>query len=87
VLSVFSMIDVWGAMIQVTRLNGTSLYVNAEMIQYVEATPDTVITLMDGKKLVVTESPHEIADAVIQYRRQLCQPWAVLPSDASPVEE
>ncbi len=58
-------------MIPVTRLNGSQFYVNAEMIKYVEATPDTVITLTDGAKLVVREAPAAVAQAVIAYRRQV----------------
>ncbi len=70
-------------MIEVTRLNGTKLYVNADTVQFVEATPDTVITLLDGKKLVVTESPNEIANLVIEYRRQSHEPWTPTPTDDS----
>jgi flagellar protein FlbD len=57
--------------ISVTRLNGTHFYVNAELIKFVEATPDTVITLTDNSKLVVRETPPAVAQAVIAYRRQL----------------
>lgn len=70
-------------MIQVTRLNGTKLYVNADTVQFVEATPDTVITLIDGKKLVVTESPDAIANLVIEYRRQANEPCTPTPTDES----
>jgi len=74
-------------MIEVTRLNGTNLYVNAEMIEFVEATPDTVISLADGKKLIVLESPGDIADAVIQYRQQIHQPWTMADADEGPAGE
>jgi flagellar protein FlbD len=58
-------------LIRVTRLNGSQFYINAEMIRFVEATPDTVISLTDGVKLVVRETPQLIVDEVIAYRQQV----------------
>jgi flagellar protein FlbD len=55
--------------ITVTRLDGAELVVNAELIQLVEAMPDTHLTLTDGRKLIVTESPEEVVARVIAYRR------------------
>jgi flagellar protein FlbD len=58
-------------MIKVTRLNNSELWVNAEMIEFIEATPDTVISLVGHTKLVVKESPQAIVEAVIEYRRRI----------------
>jgi len=58
-------------MIKVTRLNGKEFVVNAELIQYVEATPDTVITLVNHEKLVVKEPVDEIVRRSIEYGRSL----------------
>jgi flagellar protein FlbD len=58
-------------MIKVTRLNGKEFVVNAELIQYVEATPDTVITLVNHEKLVVKESIDEVVKRVVEYGRAL----------------
>jgi flagellar protein FlbD len=55
-------------MIKVTRLDHSELVVNAELIETVEATPDTVITLTSGKKLVVSEHVDEIIQRVMEYR-------------------
>jgi flagellar protein FlbD len=55
----------------VTRLNGTSVYLNAELIQSVEATPDTVITLTNGVKMVVRETPKQVVEEVVEYRREV----------------
>jgi len=60
-------------MITVSRLNGVELVVNAELIEFVEATPDTVITLTTGKKLVVRESVNEIIARVIAYKAEIGQ--------------
>lgn len=58
-------------MIQVTRLNGTVFYLNAELIQTVEGTPDTVITLIDRSKFVVRENPDEVVRRCLEYRRSI----------------
>ena len=58
-------------MIKVTRLNGKEFVVNAELIQYVEATPDSVITLVNHEKLVVKEPVDEIVRRAIEYGRSL----------------
>jgi flagellar protein FlbD len=58
-------------MINVTKLNHTPMVLNADLIENVEATPDTVITLTSGRKIVVLESPQEIVRRAIQFRRRL----------------
>jgi len=56
------------AVIEVTRLNGSRLYINEDHIRYVEARPDTVVTFTDGKRVIVTETPAEVAEKVIEFR-------------------
>ncbi len=58
-------------MIEVTRLKGKKMIVNAELIETVEETPDTVITLTNGKKFVVSESASEVTTLVINYKRKI----------------
>lgn len=58
-------------MIYVTRLNGEVFIINAELIEFVEKTPDTVISLTTGKKIVVKEDITEIVDKVINYKRKV----------------
>lgn len=58
-------------MIRVTRLNGAPLVLNSDLIEFVETTPDTVITLTTGGKLMVKESPEEITARATEYRRSL----------------
>ena len=57
-------------MIKVSRFNGTSFVINCEWIETVESTPDTVITLVNGKKYVVNESVDDIINMVIEYKRK-----------------
>ena len=58
-------------MIEVTRLKGKKMMINAELIETVEETPDTVITLTNGKKFVVSESAEELTSLVICYKRKI----------------
>lgn len=58
-------------MIRVTRLNNKEFVVNAELILFVEETPDTVITLLNHEKMVVRESADEIVRRVIEYARTI----------------
>ena len=58
-------------MIAVTKLNGGEMVINAELIETVEATPDTIISLTTGKKYMVKETVEEIIKKVIAFRRQL----------------
>lgn len=58
-------------MIPVTRLDGTRLLVNADQIEFVEATPDTVISLLSDQKIIVREPPEEIVNLVVAFRRRL----------------
>ncbi len=57
-------------MIKLTRLNQKELMVNAERVEFVESIPDTVLTLVSGKKIMVAESVDEVADLVIEYKRK-----------------
>ena len=61
-------------MIKLTRLNQTAVVVNAEMIEFVEAIPDTILSLVSGKKVMVTESVDEVIERVIAYRRRCAEP-------------
>ena len=58
-------------MIQLTRLNHVPLIVNADLIEHVEVTPDTVVALTTGQKFMVLESAEEVVEKVIQFRRAL----------------
>jgi len=58
-------------MIKVTRLNGKSFYVNCDMIEFLEATPDTVITTTTGKKIIVSESIEEVIDKIVNFKNKI----------------
>jgi flagellar protein FlbD len=58
-------------MIVVTRLNGPQLAINADLIERAESTPDTVLTLIDGTKVLVCESVQTIIDLVREFRASI----------------
>ena len=57
-------------MIDVTKMNGGSITVNADLIETVEETPETIITLTTGKKIIVKESRQEVKNLVKSYRSE-----------------
>ncbi len=60
-------------MVEVTRLNGVRVTVNADLIKFVEATPDTLISLTTGEKIMVKEPVELVASRVLRYRRRCCR--------------
>ncbi len=61
-------------MVQLTRLNGQPIMVNADLIESVETTPDTVITLVSGNKLIVRNSMEEIQERIVAFKRKIYGP-------------
>jgi flagellar protein FlbD len=58
-------------MIELTRLNGTRIVVNSDLIKTAEASPDTMLTLINGEKLIVREPCAEVTERVLEYRARL----------------
>jgi flagellar protein FlbD len=58
-------------MIQLTRLNNKPLAVNSDLIKFVEQAPDTVITLINGEKIVVRENAEQVLQRILQFRREI----------------
>lgn len=58
-------------MIRLTRINHAPFVLNAELIEHVETTPDTVISLTNGQKYVVTESAEEVVDKVVAFKQRV----------------
>lgn len=70
-------------MIQLTRLNSKPLMVNSDLIKLVEESPDTLVTLITGEKIVVREKAAEVLVRIIEFRRTVLQGLS-LTWDASP---
>lgn len=66
-------------MIQLTRLNHKSLIINSDLIEHIESTPDTVLSLTSGQTFVVRESADEVVERVIGYRRSLLRGLLTCP--------
>lgn len=58
-------------MIHLTRINQAPLVLNEDLIEHMETTPDTVITMTNGQKFVVRESSDEVIRRVIEFRREI----------------
>jgi flagellar protein FlbD len=63
-------------MIALRRLNNQSIMVNPDLIETLEATPDTVVTLTNGNKLIVRDTMDEIRDKIVQFKRRIHGPDA-----------
>jgi flagellar protein FlbD len=61
-----------GQMVLLHSLNGNELYLNNDLIEKIEAIPDTIITLTDGKTIRVKESPQEIVERIVHFKRRVC---------------
>ncbi len=58
-------------MIELTKINGVKFSLNCDLIEVVETTPDTVITLTTGRKIIVKETRQEVKNLVISYKRDV----------------
>ena len=58
-------------MIELTRLNGKPMVLNSDLIKTAEASPDTMLTLINGEKLIVRENCDEVVERVLAYRARL----------------
>ncbi len=76
-------------MIVVTRLNGPRFAVNPDLLQRIESTPDTILTLIDGTKYIVAESMEEVTELVVEYRARVVATTMALAheEDAAEVAE
>jgi flagellar protein FlbD len=65
-------------MIQLKRINHVPVVLNSDLIEHIETTPDTVVSLTNGHKILVLDSPDEIIERVVQFRRAvIAQPFSV----------
>ena len=58
-------------MVELTRINGTKILVNPDLMELVEETPDTVVAFPTGRKIIVKESRQEIKNLVKSYRKDI----------------
>jgi flagellar protein FlbD len=65
-------------MIQLTRLNRESFYLNPDLIQEMETTPDTVLTLSTGIRIVVLDAPETVLGQIVAFKRRILDPQRLL---------
>jgi flagellar protein FlbD len=58
-------------MIKVTRLNHIPMILNSDLIEHIDATPDTVVTLTSGQKIMVLETADDLVEKIVAFRRSL----------------
>jgi len=73
--------------IELTRLNRQTLVVNSDLIKFIERSPDTVITLTTGEKLVVRETLNDVIRRVVEFRRAIAQGYPPRQLHGEPVVE
>jgi flagellar protein FlbD len=74
-------------MIAVTRLDGTRMVVNADQIAWVETLPDTVVSMMNGDKVIVREDIDAVVARITEYKRSIVMPsFRSLYASGAPVE-
>ena len=61
-------------MIRLTRINKVPLVLNSDLIEHLEVTPDTVVSLTTGQKFLVLETPDEVVEKIVEFRRLIAQP-------------
>ena len=74
-------------MIELTRLNGNPIVLNSDLIKVAEASPDTMLTLINGEKLIVRESTAEVVERVLAYRARLLASVARRLPDFGPLQQ
>jgi flagellar protein FlbD len=73
-------------MIEVTRLNGVPMILNSDLIKIAESSPDTMLTLIHGEKLIVRETCGEIVEKVLVYRAQLLAAVSAVNKDGAELQ-
>jgi flagellar protein FlbD len=68
-------------MVRLTRLNHALMVLNSDLIEHIDITPDTVITLTTGQILRVRESAEEVVSRIVEFRRRIFEPEVRTPSD------
>lgn len=69
-------------MIRLTRLNHAELVVNSDLIEHIEMTPDTVISMTTGQRITVLETTEEVIGRVIEFRRLLLRVPGIMVAEA-----
>jgi flagellar protein FlbD len=73
-------------MVEVTKLDGHKMVINGDLVERIEATPDTIVSLTSGRKLIVRESVMELVGRLTDYRRAIFNQWLPDAPDIAAVD-
>jgi flagellar protein FlbD len=65
-------------MVKVTKINGQEFYINCDLMEFIESTPDTIISLSTGKKVIVRETAVDVINMIIEYKSKILRNWELL---------
>jgi flagellar protein FlbD len=65
-------------MIRLTKINGQEFLINSDLMEFIETTPDTIITLTTGKKVIVMETADVVVDRIIEFKSKALRNWELL---------
>jgi len=65
-------------MIRLTKINGQEFFINSDLMEFIESTPDTIISLTTGKKVIVKETAEDIIEKVIEFKSKALRSWEIL---------
>ena len=65
-------------MVKLTKINNQEFYINSDLMEFIESTPDTIISLTTGKKIIVKESAEEVIQKIIEYKSRALKNWEIL---------
>ncbi|MEA1973194.1 MAG: flagellar FlbD family protein [Candidatus Cloacimonadota bacterium] len=58
-------------MVKITKFNGKEILVNSDLIEFIEATPDTIITLTTGKKVIVKDKVEDLVERIVKFKKKI----------------
>jgi len=65
-------------MVRLTKINNQEFFINSDLMEFIESTPDTIISLTTGKKIIVKESAEEVIQRIIEYKSKALKNWEIL---------
>ena len=65
-------------MVKLTKINNQEFFINCDLMEFIESTPDTIISLTTGKKIIVKESAEEVIEKIIEYKSKALKNWEIL---------
>ena len=65
-------------MVKLTKINGQEFFINSDLMEFIESTPDTIISLTTGKKVIIKETAEEVIEKIIEYKSKALRNWELL---------